>query len=94
MSKHVGVWVKLYLERQSVDSTMPEYVVGFLFEETPGAYVLSKVLETVETEDFDFEDMITEGINMISRTYVWRCEILGNEPVAMKHQSNPSGGLG
>lgn len=73
-----GLWVRLYLEKQSNMSRMPDHVVGFLTEETPGAYVLSKVVTQSENEDtFEVVQKVEERIHFVNRTYVWCCEVLG-----------------
>lgn len=87
-------WVKLWLERQSEASHMPEYIIGLLVEEKPGSYVISKVVEYHEDEDtFEMVAREVPKIMLISRTYVWACEILGELP-STEQPFNGEGGLG
>lgn len=88
-----NTWVRLYLEKQSENSSMPDSIVGVLSQETPNSYVLSKVLDYKENEDtFEMEAVEVEGYNFISRTYVWRCEVLNELPTSEPY--NGTGGLG
>lgn len=93
-TKPNGAWVKLHLERQSENSTMPASIVGFLSEETPGSYVLTKTVEYQEDEE-TFENIAVEVPTMllVSRTYVWACEVLG-ERHETEQPYNGEGGLG
>lgn len=87
-------WVKLYLEKQSETSTMPPYIIGLLAEEKPGAYVLTKVLEYHENEDtYEMDAVEIPKIILVSRTYVWMCEVLGELPTT-EQPYNGEGGLG
>jgi hypothetical protein len=89
-----GAWVRLHLERQSENSAMPASIVGFLSEETPGSYVLTKTIEYQEDED-TYEKVAVEVPTMllVSRTYVWACEILGERHDTEEPYSG-EGGLG
>jgi len=89
-----AVWVRLHLERQSESSNMPDSIIGFLTDETPGAYVLSKVIDFEEDEYYKVTPKEDNTINMINRTYVWRCEILGNMPTFEDYNGESTGGLG
>jgi hypothetical protein len=77
-----GVWVRLHLVAQTESSNMPPHVEGFLTDETPGSYVLSKVIELVEDEEtFEVERVATDRVELINRTYVWRCSVLDHSPL-------------
>lgn len=89
-----GAWVRLWLVPQTEGVEMPPYVEGFLIEETPGSYVLSRVIEERQNEDFDYEKVAIEEHNFINRTYVWRCQVLGYDPTATVEGYNGEGGLG
>lgn len=90
-----AVWVRLYLERQSEGSFMPPMVVGLLSNETAGSYVLTKVLEYKENDDYGLEPIIIDSHNHINKTYVWRCEVLGEKPPIDEEPFNSDeGGLG
>lgn len=73
-----GAWVRLHLVEQTAGSNMPDAIEGFLVEETPNSYVLHRVIEWDEDED---EFVEADRMNLISRTYVWRCEILERSPL-------------
>lgn len=89
-----GAWVRLWLVPQTDVSEIPPYVEGFLIEETPGAYVLAKIIEERQNEDFDFEKVAVDEHNFINRTYVWRCQVLGYNPAEEVEDYNGEGGLG
>ena len=94
--KPQGAWVRLWFVPQTEMTTMPPFVEGYLTEETPGAYVLSKVIveqENEETYQIDRVELVEH--NFINRTYVWRCQLLGRSPVgASEDIYNGEGGLG
>jgi hypothetical protein len=95
-TKTNAIWVRLHLERQSESSFMPPYMVGLLSNETPGAYVLTKVIEYRENEEeYTMEPYIIDQHNHVSKTYVWRCEVLGEKPPLDERPFNgEDGGLG
>lgn len=72
-------WVKLHLAAQTQPSVIPEFIIGRLEQEAPTSYVLSSVIEEVETSD-TFEVQARQGLDFINRTYVWRLEILDEAP--------------
>lgn len=93
-------WVRLYLVPQTQPSPMPEFIVGKLEQETPSSYMLSSVIEEVDTED-GLSVQATEGMSFINRTYIWRLEILPAAPdldfINAKERGryfNDDGGLG
>lgn len=89
------VWVRLHLERQSGESFMPPYIVGLLSSETPGTYMLTKVIEYRENEDeLTMEPFEVAQHNHINKTYVWRCEVLGEQAPIDETPYNGEGGLG
>jgi hypothetical protein len=79
---------------------MPPYIIGRLQQEIPTGYVLSNVLEPVEDQSADSGFRIDERttFDVVSRTYVWRVEMMGqNRPDIMGTQQyieGMSGGLG
>lgn len=84
-------WVKLHFEAQHERSNMPDFIVGVLQKETPTHYVLSNVLE--ENEDFDTVER--KEMDFFSKTYVWRCEIIGaQKPFISTSEDDEEGGLG
>ena len=64
------------MEKQTESSMMPPYIIGILYKDTPTHYVLTRVLEQNE-ETFELRER--EGFDFINKTYVWRCEVLGEE---------------
>jgi hypothetical protein len=53
---------------------MPPFIVGLLQQDAQASYVLSNVIE------FDDENMVwveRRELDFVSKTYVWRCELLG-----------------
>lgn len=86
-------WVRLHLERQSESSSMPASIVGLLVEEKPGSYVLSKTIEYKEDSDsYDVIPVEVPMLMLVSRTYVWACEILGELPTSEVYKGE--GGMG
>jgi hypothetical protein len=83
-------WVKLYLVPQTEVSDMPEFVVGHLTGEAAAGYVLNPMVEL--SEDGQVTQML--GMNIINKTYVWRCQILDSEPGASEGEENAEEGLG
>jgi hypothetical protein len=70
---------------------MPTHIVGVLTQETATSFVLTHVLE----ENDDFEVVPSQGMSFISRTYVWRCEVLPYNPLSTdENPYNGEGGLG
>ena len=91
MSTNNKPWVRLHLERQSESSFMPPFIVGLLQQETMTHYVLSNVLE--EDENGNLHERME--LDFISKTYVWRCEILGErKPQIIHSEDYDEGGLG
>ena len=95
-AKPTGAWVRLWFVPQTEMTVMPPFIEGFLVEETPGSYVLSKVMVDHENEDtYQLERVEQVGYNFINRTYVWRCEVLGHNPAGSGEVAyNGEGGLG
>lgn len=90
-------WVKLYMEPQSERSLMPPFVIGILTKETPGQYVLVKVLDEVENDETGlFEVQPTEGMRFYSKTYVYCLEMMAEPPQlnGFGEVYNGEGGLG
>lgn len=96
-------WVRLYLVPQTDHlNTMPPSVVGLMGGETQGGYVLNPMLEDL-TDDEALDKVYTSvGMNIISKTYVWRCQILDHKPEVsdvkstefQKSYEEDDGGLG
>lgn len=78
-------WVRLFLVPQTDQlNTMPPSVVGLLTSETGSSYVLNPMLEE-QTDEDTFESVyVQSGMNFISKTYVWRCQILEHKPDIME----------
>jgi len=94
-TKPNGAWVQLYLAKQSEGSAMPESVVGFLSEETAGGYVLIKTVQYKEDEDtLEMVPIEVPKTLIVSRTYVWAVEVLGDRPLFSEEGYNGEGGLG
>jgi hypothetical protein len=100
--KKSNPWVKLHLVPQTENnSAMPPFIIGKLESETPSSYVLSRVIERVETSEA-FQYMERKAMDFINRTYVWRVEILTEMPTvdelnaseAGKYFDDDDGGLG
>lgn len=81
-------WVKLHLAKQSDSCRMPPWVVGMLQQELPGAYLLGSVLEMVPDDGHPLGYIWQERKfpDYISRTYVYRVEILGAKPDLMMEE--------
>lgn len=80
-------WVRLHLAPQS-EGTMPQMIIGKLDQETDRYFVLTNVLEASEERTHK---------DFISRTYVWRCEILGTQKPDLELDDDfgyEGGGLG
>jgi hypothetical protein len=58
---------------------MPPFIIGILQQETPVSYLLSNVLEQVADGD-SFRLVERKFPDYISRTYVYRTELLGVKP--------------
>ena len=82
-------WVKLHLAPQTYETDMPSYVVGLLISEVPGQYVLNPMLELEHDESTGKEAYVSAGMNLISKTYVWRCQILERKPEIDEIDDNP-----
>jgi len=78
------------MEPQSERSNMPPFVIGVLQKETPTHYVLSNVLE----ENEEYETVERRELDFFSKTYVWRCEILGTQKPFITASEVDEGGLG
>lgn len=73
-----GVWVRLHLVPQTEgNSTMPTFIEGFMKEETPGSYVL---MPTIEVNEYGERFLDEKNMNLVNRTYVWRCQVLREKP--------------
>lgn len=86
-------WVRLHLVPQTEESGMPQWIVGRLEQELPQWIVLSNVIEADEDSG---EPMERKHRDMVNRTYVWRCEILGiNKPkITSEADDEWPGGMG
>lgn len=95
VSNKPSTWVKLYLEAQSSNTNMPDYVIGIMHSETPLAYCLVAMLVP---QDVNGEMQLVpkeKGMDFINKTYVWRCEILEEEPeFIIPDVVTEAGGLG
>lgn len=89
-----GTWVRLHLVPQTESSEMPLYFDGYLTQETPGSYVLTKTIVVEEDEDFDVTTKVVEELNFVNRTYVWRCQVLGSAPLDITMPTLFGGGMG
>lgn len=91
-------WVKLHLAKQSESCGMPPYIVGILQQETPASYHLSNVIEAVPDESRTVGYRVEERkfSDYISRTYVYRVELLGMRPDIdeFANMEDYGGGLG
>ena len=93
-------WVRLFLVPQTDHlNSMPPSVVGLLTGETSNSHILNPMLE--EAEDAEtFEEVYTAvGLNLINKTYVWRCQVLEYKPEIgeaklRKTEGGSLGGLG
>lgn len=68
-------WVRLHMARQTDSCRMPDVIIGKLQKETPTEFVLTNVLEITPegVSERNFYDVI-------NRTYVYRCEVIGFRP--------------
>jgi hypothetical protein len=70
-------WVKLHMMPQTeVGHTMPPYIIGILQGESPTHYTLTNVLDGM---DENGEMVERKYPDVFSKTYVWRCEIIGDK---------------
>lgn len=71
---------------------MPPFMIGVLQKETPTHYVLSNVLE----ENEEYETVERRELDFFSKTYVWRCEIIGTQKpfIIASEEEDMGGGLG
>lgn len=83
LEKAPGLWVRLHLEPQSPNSSMPPFIEGYLTKESDRTYQLTKVMKIFEDEEtFEPEYREIEEHHHVNKTYVWDCEVLGERPIA------------
>ena len=68
-------WVKLHIMAQTEGSMAPPYIIGILQGESGTHYTLTNVIEYFDDEGQPIERKYPD---VISKTYVWRCEIIGD----------------
>lgn len=92
MADKTPLWVRLYLVPQTEGAnTMPPFVEGLLLQETAGSYILNPMLETRHDEETYEPYNVPVGMNFVSKTYVWRCQVLESKPEASDKPASEEG---